>query len=71
MLVTCFDELKGKTIEKASKVKSLNNKIKLLHIQFTDGTYCVLLSDHPSIEVNLMDDKEHFIPKVEQVRMHL
>lgn len=60
-LVDTLDGIVGKTIMRAAKCKSDNGVIKLLQIVFTDGSYCLIVSDDPRVDVNLVSDTERVI----------
>lgn len=60
--ITELEEIKGRTIRLAIKCKSADGAVRVLQLVFTDGTYCVIMSDNPGIDVNLMSDTERVIP---------
>ncbi len=62
-LITVLDDLVGKTVTKAVKCKSKDGRIKLIQIAFSGYTYCVVVADNPSVDINLMDDTERAIPE--------
>ena len=62
--ICTFDELSKRTIHTARNLKSENGKIKLLHISFADGDYCMIASDNPSVNIHLVGDDERVIPEV-------
>jgi hypothetical protein len=61
-LIVDLTEIEGKTILRAVKQKSSDGEVNVVQLAFTDGAYCILVSDNPAIEVNLMDDSEHIVP---------
>lgn len=62
-LITTLDDIVGKTVVRAVKRKSKDGRIKLLQIAFSGYTYCVIVADNPSVDINLMDDTERAIPE--------
>jgi len=60
--VTKLEEIEGKAIFRAIKYKSSDSVIKALQLVFVDGTYCIIISDNPRTDINLMDDTERLIP---------
>jgi len=61
VLITDPSGLVGKTILVTRKSHSKDKRVCVLQIGFTDNSYCILLSDNPSIGIHLMEDIERVL----------